>query len=108
MAYQISLTDEEYAALKAAAQLRKSTVEALVHEALAERFEAAEPLGRAPKQIHSRDPLAEYMYQVGHLRELPGGAVESAEEEAELESLAQSVGPGKPASEMVIEDRGPC
>ena len=107
MAYQITLTDGEYAALKAAAERRKSTIEALVHEALTERFETAPQGNSTSERLQAADPLAEYMYQTGHLRELPTGELESPEEETELESLAQSAGPGKPASEMVIEDRGP-
>lgn len=122
MAYQITLTDDEYVALAAAAAKAGTSVEALVHEALNARLSQ-----RAP------DPLAEYMRRVGHLSEeapapkrhitdqefieqlyrdgiianIPTGEPDTPEEEAELEELAQSVGPGKMASDMVIEDRGP-
>ncbi|MGH2516684.1 MAG: CopG family transcriptional regulator [Ktedonobacterales bacterium] len=107
MAYQITLTDDEYVALKTAAEQRKSTIEMLVHEALAEQFETAQEGGKTPKQIQDADPLAEYMYRAGHLHELPTGEPESPSAEAELEMLAQSVSSGMSASEMVIEDRGP-
>ena len=123
MAYQITLTDDEYAVLAAAAEQAGTTVEALVHEALDERL-----LRRAP------DPLADYMRRVGHLSEqqpepkqhvteqefieqlfregiianIPTGEPDTPEEEAELEELANQIGSDKPwLSEMVIEDRGP-
>lgn len=74
MAYQITLTDDEYAALKVAAEQRRSTVEALVHEALAERFETAvqptEPTELTESTPESKRPrtqqeFLEYMYRKG-------------------------------------------
>lgn len=98
MAHQITLSDDEYTALAAAAEKAGTSVEALVHEALSERLSK-----RAP------DPLAEYMRRVGHLLEQSSSSASAEnelEEEAELERLANSVAPGKMASNMVIEDRG--
>lgn len=98
MAYSITLTDDEYAALSAAANRAGTTVEALVHEAL-----TMQVLGRAP------DPLAEHMRRVGHLLEPRASLAEQdeLEDEAELERLANSIKPGKMVSDMVIEDREP-
>ena len=101
MAYQITLTDEEYTALAAAAEARGESIEALAHAAFEQVYA---PLERAQDHV---DPLAEYMYKKGHLLSLPDGQPDTPEEEAELEELANSIGPGKPASEIVIEDRGP-
>jgi hypothetical protein len=90
MAYQITLTDEDYAALAAASARAGMPIENLVHQMIAERFLSQEPA----KQVGS--------YQ------RPTGEADTPEEEAEDEELARLVGPEKPwLSEMVIEDRGP-
>jgi ribbon-helix-helix CopG family protein len=90
MAHQITLTDEDYAKLAAAAARTGSSVAELLHQAIAERFSSQRPA----KQTGS------YQY--------PTGEPDTPEEEAEDEELARLVGPGKPwLSEMVIEDRGP-
>jgi hypothetical protein len=101
MAYTITLTDDEYAALAAAAAKRGQPIEALVHEALAERYASA---GRAPTQA---DPLIAYMLRMGHISQAPTGAADTPAERAERERLAASIGPGKLASEMALDDRGP-
>lgn len=101
MAYQITLTDDEYTALKAVAEQRGASVDALVHEALAREYEPS----ATPQPVPS---LAEVLYRAGHLRELATGEADTEEEEAELEEIARRIGPEKPwLSEMVIEDRGP-
>lgn len=90
MAHQVTLSDEDYAALKAVSARTGSSVEQLVHQALAGSLPASQP----PKQIGS------YTY--------PTGEPPTPEELAEVEALAQEIGSEKPwASEMVIEDRGP-
>lgn len=90
MAYQIMLTEEDYAALAAASTRTGTPIESLLHQMIAERFLTP---GTA-KQVGS------YQY--------PTGESDTPEEEAEDEELAQLVGPDKPwLSEMVIEDRGP-
>lgn len=101
MAYQITLTDEEYVALKAVAEQRGASVDTLVHEVLAREYEAT-------SATQSALSLAEVLYRAGHLRELATGEADTEEEEAELEEIARRIGPEKPwLSEMVIEDRGP-
>ena len=90
MAHQIILTDDDYAALQAAASRTGDTVEALAHQAIAEYVAQAQK----PRQIGS------YQY--------PTGEPISQEQEDEEERLAQEFGSEKPwLSEMVIEDRGP-
>ncbi|HLJ80379.1 MAG TPA: hypothetical protein VKT52_02760 [Ktedonobacterales bacterium] len=110
MAYQITLTDGEYAALKAAAAQRKSTIEALVHEALTERFETdaqtAEPPPE-PKRPMTQQEFLEYLYRKGRISNIPTRRPDTPEEAAERERLANSVKPGISISDMVIEDRGP-
>src|SRR5262245_13300056 len=87
MTHQITLTEDEYAVLAAAAARTGASIEELVHQVILDQF----PL---PQQIGS------YQY--------PTGEPITAEEEDELERLAQEIGPDKPwASEIVIEDRGP-
>ncbi len=90
MAHQITLSDDEYAALAAASTRTGASIEELVHQAIAARFPTPGPV----KQIGS------YSY--------PTGEPLTPEELAEMERLAQEIGPDRPwASEMVIEDRGP-
>ncbi len=102
MTHQLTLTDDEYAALAADAARRGQPVEDVVRELLAARYPA---LAGQPQP--SSDPLIAYMLRMGHLRELPTGGQETPAEAAERERLARSVAPGQPASDMVIEDRGP-
>ncbi|MGH2514478.1 MAG: hypothetical protein ACRDHP_02375 [Ktedonobacterales bacterium] len=90
MAYQITLSEEDYAALSAASASSGAPIEQLVHEAIATRFSAPAPV----KQIGS------YRY--------PTGEPITEAELAEIEKLAQEIGSEKPwLSDMVIEDRGP-
>ncbi len=89
MAYQITLSEEDYAALAAASTQTGEPIEQLVHEAIAARYESEHPIGRMEK----------YQY--------PTGEPDSPEEEEEDDALATSIGPGRPLSEIVIEDRGP-
>ncbi len=102
MAYTITLTDEEYAALSAAAAERGQSVEALAHEALAERY-ARSDTGAAPQA----DPLIAYMLRMGHIRQAPTRMADTPAEQAERQRLAASAAPGKLASEMTLDDRGP-
>jgi hypothetical protein len=100
VAYQITLTDEEYAALAAAAAEHGQPVEALVHE-----FIAAHIRPRAPHQPD--DPLIRQMLRAGHLAALPTREPETPDVAAERERLARSIRPGQSVADMVIEDRGP-
>ena len=90
MAHQITLTDEDYAALSAAATRAGTSINDLLHRTIAERFPQQGPVPRT----------GSYQY--------PTGEPLTNAEEAEMERLAQEIGSEKPwASEIVIEDRGP-
>jgi hypothetical protein len=86
MAYQISLSDEEYAALAEIAKNQGKSLIVILHEAISQY--TASGMGGS------------YIY--------PTGEPTTPEEDAEEEAIAQHIGPQKPwLSEMVIEDRGP-
>ncbi len=90
MAHHIALTDEDYAALAAAAAHTGASLEELIHQAIVARF---------PGPSH-RAQIGSYSY--------PTGQPITDDEEAEIERLAQEIGSEHPwASEIVIEDRGP-
>lgn len=89
MAYQITLTDDEYATLSAVASQQGEPIADLVHKAIASQY-----------------PMTPM--QQGGAYSYPTHQPDSSEELAEDERLATLVGSEKPwASEMVIEDRGP-
>jgi hypothetical protein len=100
VAYQITLTDEEYTSLAAAAAEQGQPVDALVHEIIAERLHV-----RGPQQ--PSDPLIREMLRAGHLAALPTHEPERPDMAAERERLACAIRPGQSAADMVIEDRGP-
>lgn len=99
----ITLTDEEYAELAAEAGRAGKPVESVAHDMLAQQLRASEP---EPQGMTARDFL-ERQYRDGKVLNLPITQQLTAAEEAERERLAQIFTQGKPASEMVIEDRGP-
>ena len=87
MAYQITLSDEDYTKLQTMASESGKPIEILVHEAISHRYAPTKTLGT---------------YSV------PTGEPDTPEDEAELEHIAHAVGNTRPwPSEMVIEDRGP-
>lgn len=108
MAHQVTLTlsDDEYQAVAAAAAEAGEPIEALLHEAVARRF-APRPVPVPPSKPISEDELEEYLYRIGFTANLPTHEPDTPEEEAEAERLAELFGQGKPVSEMIIEDRGP-
>jgi hypothetical protein len=104
MAYEmtVTLSDQEYAALAAEAARNGKRPEALLHD-MVQNLE---------KSSHEKRPLTgkEFMqklYQEGEVLNIPTKEPLTPEEQAERERLAQIFAGGKPASEMVIEDRGP-
>jgi len=91
MAYQIALSDEDYAALQVAASQRGESMESLLHTAIARQY---------PMASATRPQLGTYSY--------PTHEPISAVLKAEMEQLATRLGDERPwLSEMVIEDRGP-
>ena len=104
MSYQmtINLTDQEYAALTAEAAKNGKQPEAFLHDMI-QRLQS-------PSQVQSPLTGREFMeklYREGELLNFPMTRPLTQEEQAQRERLGQVFAGGKPASEMVIEDRGP-
>lgn len=95
MGHTITVPDELYEQVAALAERQGQPVEEVVAQALVEMVR------RAP------DPLVLYMQRAGHVRDIPTGEPDTPEIAAERERLLRSIMPGKLASEMVVEDRGP-
>ncbi|HLH61573.1 MAG TPA: hypothetical protein VKV20_07815 [Ktedonobacteraceae bacterium] len=104
MAYQmtVTLTDSEYAALSKEAAKSGKPIETLLHDMLAEHIGSA-----TSKHSITRDEIQAFLYRQGLIEHLPLNEPDTPETEAERERLAHLFSQGKPASEMVIEDRGP-
>lgn len=95
----VVLTDAEYEELAAEAAKLGAEVEAIAHKRL-----AGKPL---PSPDAGIGAVQEQLHRQGVVQQLPTGEDDTPEEDAEAERLAHLLGGGKPASEMVIEDRGP-
>ena len=105
MAYQmtVTVTDQEYAALTAVAEKSGKQAEALLHEILIQHLQPS----LATKHPLTAREFEEILYREGLIENIPTRQPLTPEEKAERERLAQVFAGGKPASEMVIEDRGP-
>ena len=102
MTYQITLNDQEYAALAAAAAKSGTNPEQLLHEMIQ----------RLLASIQSNRPLTtqeivEKQYLEGKISHIPTYRQLTKEEREARERRARAYGGGKEASEMIIEDRGP-
>lgn len=104
MAYEmtVTLTDQEYAVLAAEAAKNGKKPEALLHDMVQ----------GLKKSTYEKRPLTEQefiekLYRDGKILNIPTRKALTQEEQDERERLAQLFAGGKPASEMVIEDRGP-
>ncbi len=104
MAYEmtVTLTDQEYAALAAEAAKNGKKPEALLHD-MVQSLEK----GSQEKHPLTEQEFVEKLYREGEVLNIPTREPLTPEEQAERERLAQVFAGGKPASEMVIEDRGP-
>ena len=105
MAHQmtITLTDEEYDELVAQAAQNGKPVESLARDLLSYSLSASTLV---PQSV-SASQFTQQQYQDGKIVNLPTRAPLTAEKAAERERRARLLSGGKPASEMVIEDRGP-
>lgn len=104
MAYQmtVTLTDQEYQVLAAEAARRGEPPERLLHDLIRD----LQPASSEKRPMTGRE-LAEKLYREGKLASLATKRPLSQEEQEERERLIQRLADGKPASEMIIEDRGP-
>lgn len=107
-----ALTDTSHL-IRAASTSQKSNIEVSLESAILNRY-VVKSLDEHDRinSITSTRPLTshEFMkqqYHNGSLLNLPTRQPWSEEEKAERARLAQIFSGGKPASEMVIEDRGP-
>lgn len=104
MSYQmtIHLSDQEYALLAAEAAKSGKRPEMLLHDLI-------QHLRSVPQEIQqsAEYELTKRLYREGKVLNLPERQPLTAEERTERERLARVFASGKPASEMVIEDRGP-
>jgi hypothetical protein len=105
MAHQmtVTLTDQEYQVLAAEAARRGEPPETLLRD-LIRRLPST---STAHGSLTGRE-LAEKLYREGKLVSLATRRPLTREEQEERERLVQRLAGGKPASEMIIEDRGPC
>ena len=104
MAYQmtVTLTDQEYQMLAAEAARRGEPPETLLRDLI----QHLQPASAEKRSMTGRE-LAEKLYREGKLLNLATQRPLSPEEQAERERLARLFASDKPASKMVIEDRGP-
>lgn len=104
MAYQmtVTLTDHEYQVLAAEAARRGEQPETLLRDLI----QHLQPASTEKLPMTGRE-LAEKLYREGKLVSLATQRPLTQEEQEERERLAQLFASDKPASEMVIEDRGP-
>ena len=104
MAYEmtIKLTDQEYAALAAEAARNGKQPEMLLHDMI-QNLQPSSPV----KCPMTDQEFMEKLYREGKILNIPTRRPLTQEEITERERLAQVSSGGKPASEMVIEDRGP-
>ena len=102
MTYQITLSDQEYAALAAAAAQSGAEPEQLLHDMI-QRLQAS---SQSKRSLTVRE-LAEKQYHEGKISHIPTRQSLTPEEREARERRAHRFAGEKPASDMVIEDRGP-
>jgi len=102
MAYQITLSDQEYAALAAAAAKSGTDPERLLHDMI----QSLQPSFQRKRPFTARE-VAQRQYHEGKISHVPTRQPLTPEEREARERRAHLFAGGKPASEMVIEDRGP-
>lgn len=102
MAYQITLSEQDYAALAAAAVRCGTAPEQLLHD-LIQNLHSSSP-GR--RSLTARE-VAERQYHEGKISHVPIRQPLMPEEREAREQRARRYAAGKSAADMVIEDRGP-
>ncbi len=102
MAYQINLSDQEYATLAAAAAKSGTQPEKLLHDLIQHLQTSSQT--KHPLTAHE---LVEKQYREGKISHIPSRQPLTHEEREAREQRVQRFAGGKSASEMLIEDRGP-
>ena len=102
MAYQINLSDQEYAALAAAAARSGTDPERLLHDMI----QRLQPSSQRKRPLTARE-VAEKQYHEGKISHIPTREPLTQAEREARERRARRFAEGMPASKMVIEDRGP-
>lgn len=102
MSYQITLNDQEYAALAAAAAKSGTDPEQLLREMI-QRL----PTSYQRKRPLTAQEIVEKQYREGKISHIPTHRQLTQEEREARERRAREYAGGQPASEMIIEDRGP-
>ena len=101
----ITLSDDEYAALAAQATVTGKPAELIAHDLLSQRLsDSARTSAHRPL---SASEFTEQQYREGKILNLPTRVPLTSEEAAERERRARLLSGGTPASDIVIEDRGP-
>ena len=102
MAYQITLSEQDYAALAAAAAKSGTEPEQLLHDMI-QRLQTS---SQRKRSLTVRE-IAEKQYREGKISHIPTRQPLTQTEREARERRARRYAGGKSASEMVIEDRGP-
>jgi translation elongation factor EF-4 len=102
MTYQITLNDQEYAALVAAAAKSGTDPEQLLREMIRRL-----PTPSQRKRPLTAQEIVEKQYREGKISHIPTRQQLTQEEREARERRERHYAGGKPASEMIIEDRGP-
>lgn len=100
--YQISLSEQDYAALAAAAVRSGTEPEQLLHDLI----QSLQSSSQRKRPLTTRE-LAERQYHEGKISHIPIRQPLTAEEQKAREIRVRRFAGGKSASDMVIEDRGP-
>ena len=101
MAYQITLNDQEYAALAAAAAKSGTDPEQLLREMIQHLQTSSQR-----KRSLTAYEVVEKQYREGKISHIPTRQQLTQEERDARERRARDFSGGKSASEMIIEDRG--
>ncbi|MHB8595174.1 MAG: hypothetical protein ACYDER_00015 [Ktedonobacteraceae bacterium] len=101
MAYQIILSEQDYAALAAAAVRNGIAPEQLLHDLI----QSLQSSSQSKRPVTVRE-VAERQYHAGKISHVPTRHPLTAEEHEARERRAHRYAGGKSAADMVIEDRG--
>ena len=99
MTYQITLSEQEYAALAAAAAKSGTDPEQFLHDMI-------HHLQTSTQERRPLTEIAERQYHEGKISHIPARQPLTQAEREAREQRARRFAGGKPTSEMVIEDRG--